>query len=112
MLPLPYSRSLCAQLTPYARCFTIIPTTTAVGPRQGQTIIRSRGRLERTSLFASVTRQVRPRLMATPRSESATTQCKKKTIPGLAGTGFPENSIGQSIQFGLNVVPNEYPHAA
>ena len=39
-------------------------------------------------------------------------QCKKKTIPGSASTGFPENSIGQSIQFGLNVVPKEYPHAA
>ncbi len=50
--------------------------------------------------------------MATPRSESATTQCKKNTIPGSAGTVLPENSIGQSIQFGLNVVPNEYPHAA
>jgi hypothetical protein len=39
-------------------------------------------------------------------------QCKKKTIPGSAGTVFPENSIGQSIQLGLKVVPNEYPHAA
>jgi len=38
--------------------------------------------------------------------------CKKKTIPGSAGTGFSENSIGQSIQLGLKVVPEAYPHAA
>ena len=50
--------------------------------------------------------------MATPRSESATTQWTKKTIPGSAGTGLPENSIGRSIQLGLKVVPKEYPHAA
>src|SRR3712207_3363760 len=80
--------------------------------RQPQTMVSSRGRVERTSLPAPVTRQVRPRLMATPRSESATMQCRKKTIPGSASTGFPENSIGQSIQFGLKVAPNEYPHAA
>src|SRR4028118_2219347 len=77
-----------------------------------QTTIKSRGRVERLSLPASVTRQVRPRLMATPRSESATTQWRKKTIPGSAGTVLPENSIGRSIQLGLKVVPKEYPHAA
>ena len=73
--------------------------------------MNSRGRAERTSLPEPVTRQVRPKLIATPRPESATTQCKKKTIPGSAGTGLPENSIGQSIQLGLKVVPREYPHA-
>src|SRR4028118_1170025 len=75
------------------------------------TTIKSGGRVERISLPASFTRQVRPRLMATPRSESTTMQWRKKTIPGSAGTGLPENSIGRSIQLGLKVVPKEYPHA-
>src|SRR3712207_9527984 len=89
------------RLTDYARFYNVlnIPVHHEGGRGWRQTTISSRGRAERTSLPASVTRQVRPRLMATPRSESATTQCKKKTIPGLAGTLFPENSIGQSIQF-------------
>ena len=72
-----------------------------------QTTIISRGCLERTSRPVSVTRHVRPKLIATRRSESTTMQCKKKTLPGSTRMEFPEYSIGQSIQLGWKVVPWE-----
>ena len=49
--------------------------------------------------------------MAKLLSESINIMCIKKTLPGVITYGLPVYNIGQSIQLGENVEPNEYPHA-